>query len=136
MRRGVFIQLLTALLFLNSGFILGQQEPTDLLASARRKVMDTVDRLPKYMCSLTIDRQQYEAQSAGSRHSCDDLAAARKSAHWKTRLAASDRLRLDVAIADIQEMYSWAGANRFDDRELDRLVNFGASTTGDFSGFL
>ena len=88
------------------------------------------------MCSLTIDRRLYEPQNAGPRHSCDDLAAARKSARWKTRLASSDRLRLDVAIADVQEMYSWAGANRFDDRDLDRLVNFGASTTGEFSGFL
>src|SRR5580692_1859261 len=73
----------------------------DLLERVTRKVLDTVDRLPKYMCTQTIDRQQYDPVSAHAESSCEPAP------HRQTRLSTSDRLRLDVAVSASREMYSW-----------------------------
>ena len=107
-----------------------------LLLEVRKKVMLTVDRLPKYMCTETIDRSTFLPEAKLSGHPCDDLAGRRKKAEWKVRRETSDRLRLDVAISRENEMYSWAGEDRFEDRSLADLVKRGATSTGTFAAFL
>jgi hypothetical protein len=47
----------------------------------------------------------------------------------------SDRLRFDVGIAGSHEIYSLAGENHFDDRELGEMVQ-GPISNGSFSSFL
>lgn len=120
-----------------------QDDPKDLLKLVSQKLMDTVDLLPKYVCTLTIDRAEYKSDSVFPPHSCDKLAAENKAGHLKRRLSATDRLRLDVAIGTSHEifgtsneMYSWVGDNRFDDRGLFDLVRQGAISTGTFSTLL
>jgi hypothetical protein len=120
-----------------------QDDPKDLLVRVSQKVMDTVNRLPKYVCTLTIDRTEYKNNGAASTHSCDNLAAEKKAGRSKLPLFASDRLRLDVAIGTsheifgtTNEMYSWVGDNHFDDRGLFDLVSQGAISTGSFSSLL
>jgi hypothetical protein len=113
-----------------------QQDPRDLLVGVRNRVMQTVDRLPRYMCTQTIDRAQYEPTGGRRTSSCDDLAAQKKTAQGRLRLSASDRLRLDVAVAATDEIYSWVGEDRFDDRSLFDLVRQGSLQTGSFRTFL
>jgi hypothetical protein len=120
-----------------------QDDPKDLLLRASQKAMDTVDRLPKYVCTLTIDRAEYKSDAVFPTHSCDNLAAEKKAGNLKRRLFATDRLRLDVAVGTsheifgtTNEMYSWVGDNRFDDRGLLDLVRQGAISTGTFSTLL
>src|ERR1017187_1429622 len=67
-----------------------QQDPTDLLLKVRGRVKDSVNRLPKYMCTQTIDRQQYEPARGKQAARCDD-SPAQKDLHVTT----SDRLRFD-----------------------------------------
>ena len=52
------------------------------------------------------------------------------------RPAKTDRLRLDVVLADGREMLSWAGAPRFDEGEIDELIPDGAMGTGPFAAML
>src|SRR5580658_9418605 len=52
-----------------------QPDPGDLLQRVTRKVLETVGRLPRYMCTQTIDRSQYEPASGTAGHSCDSAAA-------------------------------------------------------------
>ena len=106
-----------------------------LLLRVRANVTDTVARLPKYMCSLTIERQQYTADPLHAK-SCDGMSAQRTKGEWKPRPYETDRVRLDVAVAAANEIYSWVGEDRFDDRDLFDLVREGALQTGGFSGFL
>ncbi len=120
-----------------------QDDPKDLLLRVSQKAMDTVNRLPKYVCTLTIDRAEYKSDSLIPTHACDNLAAEQRAGRLKRRLFASDRLRLDVAIGvshekfgTSNEMYSWVGDNRFDDRGLFDLVRQGAISTGTFSTLL
>src|ERR1700734_2914580 len=108
----------------------------DLLLRVRNNVTDTVGRLPKYMCSLTVDRAQYAAD-ADHPPSCDGLLGQQRQGQYKPRLTETDRLRLDVAIAASNEIYSWVGEDRFGDRDLFHdLVRQGALQTGGFSSFL
>ncbi len=135
-----------------------QSAPVDdrkrVLAEVRQKVMLTLDRLPKYMCTETIDRTTFQPKKKVTKRqfrplgldpkeptpvrlvSCDEIAALRKKADWQVLKDASDRLRLDVAVATDSEMFSWAGENRFNDRGLADLVRRGATSTGAFGSFL
>lgn len=110
-------------------------DPRSLLLRVRAHVTDTVARLPRYMCSLTVDRAQY---SPDLHHapSCDGMAAQQNKGDLNPRLYETDRVRLDVGIAGANEIYSWVGEDRFDDRDLFDMVRDGALQSGSFSGFL
>jgi len=118
--------------------------PGDLLERVTRKVLETVGRLPRYMCTQTIDRSQYEPASGTAGHSCDSAAAVEAlrevspgvEKHKRLLLTTSDRLRLDVAVSAGREMYSWVGESRFEDRSLFQLVRTGALSTGSFASLL
>jgi hypothetical protein len=125
-----------------------EDDPKHVLLRASQSVMDTVERLPRYVCTQTVDRSQYELESAsyeerGKAHgrSCDDMAAELNTAAGKRRLSYSDRLRLDVAVSHDRsgvdgEMYSWVGEERFKGRDLFEMVPDGAMSTGTFSSML
>ena len=117
------------------GDVLGSQEdPQELLLKVRRNVMETVERLPKYMCTEMIDRSRFRTDFNRHLAGCDEpVTGTFKPA---LHLVSSDRLRLDVAISPLREIYSWAGANRFDDRDLLDIVTEGAVSTGEFGGYL
>jgi hypothetical protein len=108
-----------------------QQDPRDLLQQLRDRVRQSIDRLPKYMCTQTIDRVQYEPPNARRPPNCDDGAAPKN-----LRVSTSDRLRLDVGVTGAGEIYSWAGSQRFDDRSLFDLIHEGSISNGVFSSFL
>ena len=113
-----------------------QDDPRTLLMAVRDKLLSTIDRLPKYMCTETVDRSTFDPKEEFAGHSCDDLASRRKKPGWKLFKSSSDRLRLDVAVSADSEMFSWAGENRFGDRSLADLVGGGATSTGAFASFL
>jgi hypothetical protein len=103
----------------------------DLLRRVQAKVSDSINRLPRYMCTETVDRSRYQADAADRGSACDEGGAKRRM-----HLTTSDRLRLDVAMAAAVEMYSWVGESRFNDRDLFDMVNEGAISTGSFAAFL
>lgn len=122
--------------------IQAQDNPNDLLMRVSQKILDSVNRLPKYVCTLTMDRAAYEIRGEPPARGCDGLEARKKGAHLG-RLIASDRLRLDVAIGTSHEvfgtsgeMYSWVGENHFDNQGLFDLVRQGAISSGSFSTLL
>lgn len=111
-------------------------DPKVLLFEVRKKVLQTVQRLPKYLCTETIDRSTFQPEATDRSRSCDDLASRRKKTDWRLHQDTSDRLRLDVAVSDHNEMYSWVGEDRFEDRSLADLVGRGTTVTGTFSASL
>jgi hypothetical protein len=134
----------TCLFFCGAIVCLHAQDPGDLLQRVTRKVLETVGRLPKYMCTQTIDRSQYEPAAGTGGHSCDSPKAVDAllevslgvEKHKALLLTTSDRLRLDVAVSAAHEIYSWVGESRFEDRTLFQLVHSGALSTGSFALFL
>jgi hypothetical protein len=121
-----------------------QPDPSDLLRRVTEKTLETVSRLPKYMCTQTIGRSQFEPAAGVSGHSCargnggeeliNMLPGGEKGR--QLRLTTSDRLRLDVAVSGGHELYSWVGESHFEDRSLFELVSTGAISTGSFASFL
>jgi len=136
------------LLFCGNAGSQDRDDPKDLLLHARQTVLDTVRRLPRYVCTVTIDRTRYEATTPEyltngrlRTRSCDDTIAEMKRAGRVRRPSSSDRLRFVVAVKQdtpgvVKEMYSWAGEDRFDDRDLLDFVRDGAISTGTFSSML
>lgn len=101
-----------------------------LLQRVTQEVLDTVDRLPRYLCTQTIDRSQFEPIPGTAKDDCEP------SREKQLRLTTSDRLRLDVAMSAGHEMYSWVGESHFDNRSLFELAPRGALSTGAFASFL
>jgi hypothetical protein len=112
-----------------------QPDPGDLLLRVRDKVLNTVDRLPRYLCTQTVDRAQYEPSVTARTSDCEELERTRGTRFVPVRTTA-DRLRLDVGVAHGTEAYSWVGENRFGDQTLFDIVKEGALSTGYFHGFL
>jgi hypothetical protein len=108
-----------------------EEDPHDLLLKVQAKVAASLDQLPRYLCTQTVDRAVYRPDDRKSGSSCepDPLQS-------RTHLISTDRLRLDVAMAANVEMYSWVGEGRFDDRDLLDMVNDGAISSGSFGSYL
>jgi hypothetical protein len=107
-----------------------QTDPKDLLLRARAQVVDSVSKLPRYMCTQTIDRAQFDASTQRNTN-CEENPKGHR-----TQMNTSDRLRLDVAMAIDREMYTWVGEHRFGDRDLLEMIKEGAISTGTYSDFL
>ena len=113
-----------------------QEDAAKLLLDVRKKVVQTVIRLPKYLCTETVDRSTFQPEVEILSRSCDDLAGRRKEPGWRIHKDTSDRLRLDVAVSADSEMFSWASENHFQNGSLADLVRSGATSTGTFGSFL
>jgi hypothetical protein len=108
-----------------------QQNPTDLLRLVQARVAESLERLPRYMCTETIDRSRFELEVPDHGNACDE-----GSTRPNIQLSTSDRLRLDVTKGLALEMYSWVGESRFNDRDLLEMVHEGALSTGSFGTYL
>jgi hypothetical protein len=132
------------LLLALAGSLGAVDDPEALLQGTRQKVMDTVERLPRYVCTQTVTRSHYEPERGAGEEapSCRVIAVKVQSSQWEPQLVSSDRIRLDVAVnrdpSGVDgEMYSFVGAERFSGRELfESLLPGGAMPTGTFSSML
>src|SRR5271166_1611761 len=103
-------------LFLTAQSMMGQPgtNPGDLYTRARERVLNDIKRLPNYTCVQTITRSVYIPASPNKRPPrCEDIIRDRNSGKRNLKLRSLDRLRVDVAIVDKREMYSWVGATQF-----------------------
>jgi hypothetical protein len=102
--------------------------PADLFRLVRTNALEKTHRILAYACVETIDRTQYLPGKQA--RTCDQS--------WPPRgpLAVRDRVRVDVALVNSNEIFSWAGARKFESHDLDKIVGVGATTTGEFAGFL
>jgi hypothetical protein len=99
-------------------------DPVEVLMRVQDRVMTHAQRIPNHTCTETITRDRYDYTAVPAPKSCDALLGRRTRPGVGTliRLASTDRLRLEVALADSREIYSWPGAAQFDDREIDEFV--------------
>ena len=85
---------------------LAAQPAGALLDQVRARMSDNLARLPNYTCLETIERIQQGAML--------------------------DRMRLEVGLVGGQELFSWPGEERFDDRRIEQIVPGGTIATGSF----
>jgi hypothetical protein len=115
-----------------------QQDPKQLLNQIRQKVGSSISHLPRYMCMETVDRINLlpDKFAHGPKEKlCLDILATSEFKD-KRQVFSTDRLRLDVAVSNNSEMYSWVGEEKFGDQGLGERVKHGATSTGAFSSYL
>jgi hypothetical protein len=105
-----------------------------LFNKVRAQVVENVSRFPRYTCVQTVVRSQFELPPAGT--SCATVIASGERNNAERILRWHDRLRLDVAVGEKSEMFSWAGASRFESGDITQMVARGASGSGEFGSFL
>jgi hypothetical protein len=131
--RGVAVLLLGL-----SSLAAADDDPVELLIRVRDQVLDHAQQIPNHTCVESVRRDIYEPVMGPPAKSCDSLLARRRLPSFSSslRLATTDRLRLDVLLASDRELYSWAGANHFEEGEIDELITQGAFGTGPFGAML
>lgn len=85
-----------------------------VLARVRLAASRDFNQLPNCTCTMTVERSRRAAK--------------------RGRFEFADQLRLEVALVEGKEVYSWPGADRFEDRELVDIVRGGAIGSGEFAG--
>jgi hypothetical protein len=118
----------TFVLFAASGF----SAPDDwggLLARIRQNVAAQVSRSANYACVETIERTYYVPMVR-------ENVCPQPDNQSKPKEFMHDRLRLDVAVSDGSEIYSWHGENRFSSSRVDSVVHTGPISSGGFIGYL
>ncbi len=86
---------------------------TILLGRTRYHMVETLRRIPNYTCLETIERSIREPRSK--------------------RATLVDALRLEVAVVDGKELFSWPGERQFKERDLRELAPGGAIGNGNFA---
>ncbi|HYZ83051.1 MAG TPA: hypothetical protein VE621_01535 [Bryobacteraceae bacterium] len=84
-----------------------------LLNRVRSHMQQALVSLPNYTCLETIERVRRKPKSR--------------------RFDMVDTVRLEVALVDGKELFSWPGERKFDDREISDLVKGGAIGNGSFA---
>ncbi len=110
-------------------------EADELFRKVRDKALDSARRMPRYTCVENISRTQYRP-APGSPSTCAALITMHRLVNARGALAVRDKLRLDVAVVDKGEIFSWAGAGKFETPDIDKLVGGGVSGSGEFGSFL
>jgi hypothetical protein len=110
-------------------------EVQELFDKARQKILENTRRMPRYTCVETVTRTQYHP-AIGNASSCQSLIAMRRLTNARGAPGMRDKLRLDVAVIDGSEIFSWAGAGKFETHDIKQLAGSGASGSGEFGGFL
>jgi len=105
-----------------------------LFNRVRAGVVDNVDHFTRYTCVQTVTRQEFQLPVTGN--SCAAAIATSQRSGAERRLRWHDRLRLDVAVGEKSEMFSWAGASQFETGDISDLMTRGASGSGEFGSFL
>ena len=106
------------------------------LDRARAGLENMTRRLARYACVETVERRYYQPPPAGAGAACDRIEQARRSRAAPLTLDATDRLRLEVTLAEGREIHAWPGATRFDARNVDQIIHGGPIGTGSFGAHL
>jgi len=112
------------------------EDPVEILAHLRDRVWEHARGVPNHMCVESVQRDRYEPLAGKSVRSCDRVLDARSQGNGRLRLDLTDWLRLDVGMADGREIFSWTGAAKFEEGEIDELIPEGAFGTGPFATML
>lgn len=90
-----------------------QEPPAALLGTVRQRMAQNLAHLPNYTCLQTIERTQRRAPSR--------------------RFTLLDTVRLEVALVNGKELFSWPGEKKFEDKEISEIVSGGAIGNGNFA---
>jgi len=94
-------------------------DPNALIALAAKRIEAGVDGQRRFACDASIARESYHIVEIGQT----------RSVLWR------DRLRVEVAVFDGRQFFSWPGTGTFRFVGLEEMTGGGASGSGDFGPF-
>src|SRR5207248_3521337 len=100
------------------------RDPEEVLKRVTAKAVAARKVFPNYTCVETVTRNFFRPAAPGLPRGCSLVLEQRqhRAADAQLRLLSTDRLRLDVAMVQRGEVFSWVGVSKFDDSDLGRLV--------------
>ena len=107
----------------------GAEDSAAILNSLRTAVAAQLARAANYTCVQTAERE-YLIDEKQVPRGCGEPAV------LKTKLLMRDRLRLDIAVSEGREIYSWHGEAKFTSSNVSEVVQTGPVSSGNFVGFL
>jgi hypothetical protein len=127
-----------ALLVLSMAALGHAQDSAEVLTRAREKLLRSIHSIPRYTCKETIDREYFSQLKPPALSMTEAPAPSCKQLMPRTvdqlPLFSTDRLRLEVAVIDGAEVFSWPGASKFE-RYIGDVVD-GPFGTGAFGTHL
>src|SRR3954454_491689 len=103
--------------------------PQEAFNRAQEKIARQLSAVANYTCVLTVDRTLYvERRRRESGCTGSDRASEKPFMH--------DRLRLDVAVSEGTEIFSWHGGRKFSSSGVNEIVKSGPISSGSFVGYL
>ncbi len=121
----------------------GGPAPENVLDQAKTKLQAIARRLEQYVCLETINRSYIRritplpaSKAAAAPAGPPNCRGAAPAPAKDAQLEFSDRVRLEVTVAEGRELHSWPGATRFDTRNVDDLIRDGPVSTGSFGAYL
>jgi hypothetical protein len=110
----------------------------DLLKRATAIVFENYRSIQNYTCVETVQRDYYRPVASTLPRSCPVLLEQRQhpTMDMVLKLMSMDRLRLEVTTTEKGELLSWAGAKKFEEGTIDRIVREGPMGTGAFGSYL
>lgn len=108
--------------------------PAHILALSRieARMQSSLQQVPNYTCTQTIERTRL-AQAAIRRLEKKLERRGETRAAVDFPVESSDSIEVELAYVDGREMYSWPGAESFEEKPLAAMVGFGNLTTGVFA---
>lgn len=110
------------------------RDPDAVLEQARARLQAMSRRMENYVCVETVNRSYYRRVAPVEPPS--GCAQTPSTVREPRQLESTDRVRLEVTVAQGRELHSWPGATRFDTRDVDELIRDGPVATGSFGAYL
>lgn len=106
--------------------------PQQIFNEVRARVSLQLKKTANYTCVETLDRNIYlNYYDQRTKKTCDNTP------NWEVpKLFSHDRLRLDVAVSEGSEIYSWHGVKTFSSKGVTDVVHSGPISSGSFVGYL
>jgi hypothetical protein len=124
------LRLTVALVFFVA-HIRAAEDPSNVLAHCKSRILERAERLPNYTCHETVDRRYFRTtKPVVPAPECGQLRNSLDQGGLKLELDATDRVRLEVKVSGGLEIGSWPGASQFDSRSIFELAGGGAFGTG------
>lgn len=121
----------------------GTPAPAQVLEQVRAKLQAMSRNLERYVCIETVNRSYYQqvaprnsAPQPDAEAACGPSVSSTPMIGGKDPLQSTDRVRLEVTLANGRELHSWPGATRFESRDVDALIRNGPVSTGAFGSYL
>lgn len=123
------MRLLVVLAVFCARLLSADEDSDEVLRHIRQKVVEAIGRSDNYICSQDLSRFYYMGDH-------ENQTCRQPPAVPPVPMRVQDRLKLDVAVSNGSEIYSWYGAHRFSADNVGQVVRDGPISSGSFNGYL